>query len=155
MGEKVGPIKQVSENHALWLLTQGEGFGKMQYRSAFVFLEMLSKLNFQILGRSKQVSLKKISAPSLLMRSSPSTGGPTSWSRPILSMRGTLTSSMACSSILPSSFQGTWQDGWRRGIWKDHHFHPDVTGSGSRYNTFIPGQKTSVAKAVSIMAHNS
>ena len=44
MGEKIGPIKQVSEDHALWLLTQGEGFGKLQYRSALLSLNFL-KIN--------------------------------------------------------------------------------------------------------------
>ena len=33
-GEKLAPIKKVTEDQAFWLLSVGEGFGKQQYRFA-------------------------------------------------------------------------------------------------------------------------
>ena len=34
-GEKIAPLKKVTEDQASWLLSVGEGFGKQQYRFAF------------------------------------------------------------------------------------------------------------------------
>ena len=31
-GERLAPLKKVTEDQASWLLTVGEGFGKQQYR---------------------------------------------------------------------------------------------------------------------------
>ena len=40
-GERLAPVKKVTEDQASWLLTVGEGFGKQQYR----FVQSYAKKN--------------------------------------------------------------------------------------------------------------
>ena len=74
-GVKLAPLKKVSVDQASWLLSMGEGFGKLQYRFVFNSVSVLF-ISSPCIGKLKQPLRERRYVSSQHMRNCPVTGNP-------------------------------------------------------------------------------